>query len=244
MAQRERSLSEMIERFSSMETAITERERSLAKREEELIKLQNERLNALEAREKELLKITEDMHSRQKESLAQHENFVELQNTLKGELSKLASEREKLALKEKSLIEAEKYLAAALEASGLEVTGEAPVEAAVQAPPPPPAEEKPPAPPESLPAPEAKPVVPEPVRDDVIEEELPAKPKVTRTEALDRMTRALETAKRARDAGRNVSEIRKTLKQARAAFEAGDYDTATRLADEILKDLEAALLQH
>ena len=52
------------------------------------------------------------------------------------------------------------------------------------------------------------------------------------------MTKALETAKKARDAGRNVSEIRKTLKQARAAFEAGDYDTAARLADEILRNLE------
>jgi hypothetical protein len=67
-----------------------------------------------------------------------------------------------------------------------------------------------------------------------------AKPKVSRTEALDRMTRALETAKRARDAGRNVSEIRKILKQARSAFEAGEYDTAVRLADEILKELETA----
>ena len=67
-------------------------------------------------------------------------------------------------------------------------------------------------------------------------------PKVSRTEALDRMTRALENAKKARDAGRNVSEIRKTLKQARAAFEAGDYDTAARLADDILRSLEAVPL--
>ncbi len=54
--------------------------------------------------------------------------------------------------------------------------------------------------------------------------------------------RALETAKRARDAGRNVSEIRKSLKLARGAFESGDYDSAVRLADEILRELEAALL--
>ncbi|MGQ0796901.1 MAG: hypothetical protein ACT4OI_03415, partial [Methanobacteriota archaeon] len=61
-----------------------------------------------------------------------------------------------------------------------------------------------------------------------------------KAEALDRMTRALETAKRARDMGRNVSEIRKTLKLARGAFESGDYDSAARLADEILRELEAA----
>ena len=75
-------------------------------------------------------------------------------------------------------------------------------------------------------------------------EDLPVdtKPRISRTEALDRMTKALETAKRARDSGRNVSEIRKTLKQARAAFEAGDYDSAAKLAQEILKDLEAVPL--
>ena len=58
----------------------------------------------------------------------------------------------------------------------------------------------------------------------------------------DKNVKALETAKKARDAGRNVSEIRKTLKQARAAFEGGDYETAARLADEILRELEAAPL--
>ena len=66
------------------------------------------------------------------------------------------------------------------------------------------------------------------------------RPKVSKADALDRMTRALETAKRARDAGRNVGEIRKALKMARSAFESGDYESAVRLADEILRELEAA----
>ena len=55
------------------------------------------------------------------------------------------------------------------------------------------------------------------------------------------MTKALETAKRARDAGKNVSDIRKSLKQARASFESGDYDAASRLAAEILRELEAVV---
>jgi len=80
----------------------------------------------------------------------------------------------------------------------------------------------------------------EPLRDEIFEEEpSEAKPRVSRADALEHMTKALETAKRARDVGRNVSEIRKTLKQARAAFEGGDYETATRLARDILRDLEA-----
>src|SRR6266581_1826280 len=140
-AQRERALAETIDRLSVMERGMAERDRKLAKREEELIKLQNERLNALEAREREMLKISEEMYARQKESAAQHDSFVELQTTLKDELYHLASEREKLAVKEKSLLEAEKYISAALEASGIEM----PDEPETKSPPPPPnAEMRPP----------------------------------------------------------------------------------------------------
>lgn len=59
----------------------------------------------------------------------------------------------------------------------------------------------------------------------------------TRTEALDRMTRALEAAKRARDRGVNVRGERILLKEARSAFEHGDYATATARADSILAHL-------
>jgi len=216
---------------------MAERDRKLAKREEELIKLQNERLNALEAREREMLKISEEMYARQKESAAQHDSFVELQTTLKDELYHLASEREKLAVKEKSLLEAEKYITAALEASGIEM----PDEPETKNPPPPPnAEMRPPRPPQAQAPPPAPAHPMEPLRDEIFEEEpSEAKPRVSRADALEHMTKALETAKRARDVGRNVSEIRKTLKQARAAFEGGDYETATRLARDILRDLEA-----
>src|SRR2546425_332859 len=236
-AQRERALAETIDRLSVMERGMAERDRKLAKREEELIKLQNERLNALEAREREMLKISEEVYARQKESAAQHDSFVELQTTLKDELYHLASEREKLAVKEKSVLEAEKYISAALEASGIEI----PEEPETKAPPPPPtAEMRPPRPPAAQAPPPAPAHPMEPLRDEIFEEEpSEAKPRVSRADALEHMTKALETAKRARDVGRNVSEIRKTLKQARAAFEGGDYETATRLARDILRDLEA-----
>src|SRR6266581_2245006 len=235
-AQRERALAETIDRLSTMEKGLAERDRKLAKREEELIKLQNERLNAMEARERELLKISEEMFARQKESAAQHESFVELQTTLREELIALASQREMLAVKEKSLLDAEKYLAAALEAGGLEL----PTEPEETAPPPPPIVERPPRPPTPSQAPPAP--ASETLRHELLEEEEGGKPKVSRADALERMTRALETAKWARDTGRNVSDIRKALKQARAAFESGDYDTASRLADEILRELEAVTI--
>ena len=241
-AQRERALADTIEKLVMMERGLAERDKKLARREEELVNLQSERLNALEVREREMLKISEDMHARQRESAAQHESFVELQDTLRQELLRLADERERLAGKEKSLVEAEKYLAAALEASGIEFMQ--PEE--VKAPPPPPASEpRAPKPPTGAPSP--GPMRPaEPFREDIFEEEgrepPESKHKVSRADALERMTRALETAKRARDQGRNVSDIRKSLKQARAAFESGDYETASRLAEEILREIEAIAL--
>src|SRR5207245_6509635 len=187
-----------------------------------------------------ILKNNEEMYARQKESAAQHDSFIDLQTTLKEELISLASEREKLAVKEKSLLEAEKFISAALEASGIEI----PEESETRAPPPPSAqatEMRPPRPPAAQAPPPAPPL--EPLRDDIFEEEpSESKPRVSRADALERMTKALETAKRARDTGRNVSDIRKVLKQARAAFEGGDYETATRLASDILKDLEAVPL--
>jgi len=236
-AQRERALADTIERLVGMERGVADRDKKLAKREEELIKLQNERLHALEGREREMLKISEEMYARQKESAAQHESFVELQETFRQELIRLASERERLAGKEKSLVEAEKYLAAALEASGMEI--DTPPEIEVKAlPPPPTTEPRAPKPPIAALTPPSR--AAESFRDEIFEEEHnESRPKVSRADALERMTRALETAKKARDLGRNVSEIRKVLKQARAAFESGDYDTASRLAEEILRELEA-----
>src|SRR5207247_3141099 len=91
-------------------------------------------------------------------------------------------------------------------------------------PPPPGTEPRPPNPPH--PQPLAPPMAPPPIvappirtgeslRDEIFEEEpAESRPKVSRADALERMTRALETAKKARDLGRNVSDIRKVLKQA------------------------------
>lgn len=56
----------------------------------------------------------------------------------------------------------------------------------------------------------------------------------TRTIALDHMTQALEAAKHARDRGANVQEARHMLKDARSAFERGDYARAMACADFLL----------
>jgi len=176
------------------------------------------------------------MFARQKASAEQHESVVELQNTLRDELNHLADEREKLAVKEKSLLEAERYITAALEASGIDL----PDEPEERTPPPPPAVEmQPPRPPFHAGTTAAAQA---PLHDEIFEDEpVETKPRVSRADALERMTKALETAKRARDAGKNVSDIRKSLKQARASFESGDYDAASRLATEILRELEAVV---
>jgi len=40
--------------------------------------------------------------------------------------------------------------------------------------------------------------------------------------------------------GQDVTEIRRVLKQARTAFEAGNFDEAVKLSDQILEMLSAA----
>src|SRR2546425_12766552 len=56
-----------------------------------------------------------------------------------------------------------------------------------------------------------------------------------RAAALSRMVAALEAAKKARDSGHNVQQVRGMLKAARSAFEAGDYTTAARFAEQVLE---------
>ncbi len=56
-----------------------------------------------------------------------------------------------------------------------------------------------------------------------------------RLEALDRITRALKAAKMAKDRGFDVQQVRETLDQARRAFGARDYRTATELANRALE---------
>jgi len=68
------------------------------------------------------------------------------------------------------------------------------------------------------------------------------RPAVTRAEAMDRLTRAIEAWKRARDNGRNVGEMRNTLKLAKEALQAGKYESAIRLATEVLDDLQSAVI--
>lgn len=61
----------------------------------------------------------------------------------------------------------------------------------------------------------------------------------SRSEALERMTQALEAAKRARDRGANVYEARGALKAARIAFMKGDYAAAMERANYILGTLDS-----
>src|SRR5207247_4705031 len=67
---------------------------------------------------------------------------------------------------------------------------------------------------------------------------LPQPTNSTRSAALDRMTQALDAAKRARDRGADVQVARRGLKDARAAFEAGNYAVAMERADYIIRLLD------
>src|SRR5205809_348469 len=158
---------------------------AIVNREEELFKLQQDWLVAFETREQELRTITEQMHVRQEESTELHESLAHLGSVFKDETDRLAAQRQELAAKEESLLEAQRYLATVIEAADV-----GPREA--ERPSPPPADE-PPAPTESPspPMPVAAPMGPETVEAESTPDPEP-RPAVTRTEAMDRLTRAIE----------------------------------------------------
>jgi chromosome segregation ATPase len=213
---------------------------ALVEREGELVKMRNDWLASFEAGGKSLLTITEDMNARQQEATQQHASLVELQTSLRDELSQLVAEREKLQAKEKSLLEAQSYLAAALESAGI-APPEEPV-ATYETSQEPPTEEAPAQEPSGVPPDpaEAPPAVAVEVHEEPLEPVV--KRKVTRAEALNRLTKAVETWKRARDAGQDVAELRKTLLHARAVLDAGDFEAAHRIANETLERLQAVPL--
>src|SRR2546422_136609 len=186
---REKSIKDREDQVKRLEHELTDHLKESEGKIQALV--EREELSAQRERARKMLKIREEMYARQKESAAQHDSFVELQTTLKDELYHLASEREKLAVKEKSLLEAEKYISAALEASGIEI----PEEPETKAPPPPPtAETRPPRPPAAQAPPPAPAHPMEPLRDEIFEEEpSETKPRVSRADALEHMTKALET---------------------------------------------------
>src|SRR2546422_147991 len=72
--QGERARGERIERLSGTDGGRAEGHRRLRRREEDPIKLEKQRPNALEARGREMQKIGEEICPRQKESAAQHDS--------------------------------------------------------------------------------------------------------------------------------------------------------------------------
>lgn len=245
LEERERTTQADEERVERLEHAFTgqmteseSRLHNLLEREEELMKLQANWLVAFEAREKELRTISEEMHARQNELVQQQDSLAVLKDAFKDELNRLLAEHEALATKEKSILEAEKYLASALQAAEVDFKEE-------EMPAVPPPATAPPEPIAPPPAAQPTPIL-EPVATPVVapaQEEIPqeteTKPRATKAEAMERLARAVEAWKRARDSGWKVGDIRKTVKSARDALEAGDYESAFRLATEILDQLQA-----
>jgi chromosome segregation ATPase len=239
LEERERTIKAEEERTERLEHAFAGRMResesklrNLLERAEGLVKVQADWLAAFEEREKELRTISEELHTRQTELGQEHDSLVALKDAFKDELDRMLAEHEALLTKEKGVREAEKYLASALQiAEADHEEEEAPV-----GPPSAQAPTEPVAPrlvPESVETPTAVPV------QEEIPEEIEVRPSATKAEAMERLARAVEAWKRARDSGWKVGDIRKTVKVARDAVDAGDYEEAIRLAMEILDQLQA-----
>ena len=227
----ERLDQEMIGRMRESQTKFL----AIVDREEEVVKLQHDWLVAFETRERELQAITEQLHARAKESVELHQSLAQLEAVFKDETDRIAAQRQELAVKEQSLLEAQRYLATIIETADI-----GPKESGQPAPPP---AEEPPTPPESPQPPVsiAPRTRPEPLEPEARRESEP-KPAITKAEAMDRLTRAIEAWKRARDGGRNVADLRNTLKLAKDALQAGKYESAIHLATEVLEELQTAVV--
>ncbi len=227
---RERLDQDMIGRMRESEAKFL----AIVDREGELVKQQHEWLVAFEQHEEELRMIKEHLHAQQKESVELHKSLAHFETLFKDETDRLAAQRRELAVKEESLREAQRYLATIIETSD---SGPRDKEQAI-----PTAEYEPPTPaePPQL-SPPVAPLRPEPVEPEETREP-EAEPAVTKTEALDRLTRAIEAWKRARDGGKDVGDMRSRLKLAKDAVQAGKYDKAIRLATEVLEELHAAVI--
>ncbi len=257
LSERETAVKETEARVDRLEHTFTDQVvdaetklRAALERGEQLMKLQASWLATFQTQEKELHAIGEQLRARQDELGQQQESFTALKGVLDEELRKLIEAQEKLATKERSILEAETFLASAMEAEGDASNGERVAAVPPQAPTPTAPEPVPPSPvPESTavpepspePAPEPEPQetpAPAPVQEAVLREP-DAPPQPTKAEATERLTKAVEAWKRARDAGWKVTDIRKTVKEARDAVEAGDYERVARMASEILEQLQA-----
>jgi chromosome segregation ATPase len=245
LGERDRSIKAAEERVERLEQAFASQMadsesklHALLERAEEQMKAQTKWLEAFESRETELHAIREEMHARQNEIVRQHDSLAALKDSFKEELNRLLAEHEALASKEKSILEAEKYLASALQIAESDLAGEEktappmPVQSAPE-----PVEEPTSAEPTPSPGPVATPEE-MPVQEEIAEQP-DAKPRSTKEEAVSELARAIEAWKRARNAGWKVSDIRKTVKLARDAIDAGDYAGAIAFAAEILDGLKA-----
>jgi len=218
---------------------LAERERSLAERatdleqrekaEEESLRAQAERIAGLQKRE---------------------EQITASEQSLQLELKRLAQQKKSLAERERTLAEAERSLADWLEPNHADVASAIPARkpqeaetsqtastapAAKKAPheteelereiPPPPEVPEPPASSES-------PTAPAPSRPAAV-----APSTTGRRAVIGRLNQAITIARKLKDEGHDVLEVRELLRSARAALDRMDYDEVGLLTDAILEAL-------
>src|SRR5436190_1436501 len=228
VASREAALGSSLDRLSKIGEAVGAREKGLAAQQEELIRLQNERTASFRQREEEFSSLMESLTRRMRDQESNTAAVSAMEQTLKEELEALSGERQRLVAKERNLLEAEKSLTLVLEATGIEW------ETPAAPPSRPTPSERPPAP-----EPRGAPPPPPPRHKETLEQEfervvVAGNPKMGKTDAIDRMNKALEVAKRARDNGQDVTEVRKILKNARTAFENQNWEEAVKLSEQIV----------
>lgn len=233
MAQREADLDARINRLTTMGEAIALHDKKLAAREEEFIRRQNERLAALEERERQSLAFCQAMAAMAVDAEERANSYAGMNAEIEKEIDSIVVVRESAAAEGEWLREAQAILTDTVESDGTESEGNPPpadspgfVVPAIASP----AEE-----------------VSAPVEIQTIplafESKLTAPPELQpsaeKEGAVGRLAEAIEAWERAREAGWSVAGLRGPAKSAREALASGDYDGAMRLATTILSRIQA-----
>ncbi len=178
----------------------------------------NERLVSIERWVQEAIRLSEEILSKENDLVESRKHLLELEEQLRSEFDVLTTEWDSLVARDRSLLMAVRHLIRALGAGRFPLTDEAVL--------------PPPALPVAREEPfgsESEPGVPSvgPVR-------------VTENDAVERMKKAVQGAKRAPDDRQDMPEVHNILKLALVSFRAGDFEDTIRHSEEVLEILRGA----
>ncbi len=184
----------------------------------ENVRTQNERLISIERWTQEAIRLSEEVLWKENDLVESRKHLLDLEEQLRSEFDVLTTEWDSLVARDRSLLLAVRHLIGALGAGRFP-----PQDDAVSPAPPWPVTRKEPS------GSELGPGVPS-----------VGTVRVSKNDAVERMKKAVQGAKRAPDDRQDMPEVHNILKLALVSFRAGDFEDTIRHSEEVLEILRGA----